>query len=172
MAVDEERPLPPFPAIFAAEFGFVCRSLRRLGIHEPDVHDVAQELFLTVHRGLESYDRARPLRAWLMGYAVRFAANYNRLGWHKRGDLPASAAAPARIEEVLAARQLVARGLHALDFDKRVALVMHDLEGISAPDIAAELGIPLNTVYSRVRLARDGFRSALRALDAAEGAQP
>ncbi|MFT3772528.1 MAG: sigma factor-like helix-turn-helix DNA-binding protein [Minicystis sp.] len=35
---------------------------------------------------------------------------------------------------------------------------MHDLEELTAAEIAAELGIPLNTVYSRLRLARQAFR--------------
>jgi RNA polymerase sigma-70 factor (ECF subfamily) len=170
---DELQSLDGFRAMFAAEFDFVCRSLRRLDVFEADVHDVAQELFMAVHRGLPKYDPARPIRAWLMGYAVRFAANYHRLGWHERRALapPDPPAQSNRVVEAMAARQLVARCLVALDFDKRVALVMHDLEGISAPDIAIELGVPLNTIYSRVRLAREAFRSAVRALDDAEGAR-
>jgi RNA polymerase sigma-70 factor, ECF subfamily len=167
---DELRDATSFQAVFVAEFDFVCRSLRRLGVREADVHDVAQELFVAVHRGLADYDRARPLRAWLMGYAVRYAANYRRLGWHKGTELSDDAAVPSpRMTDKLQARQLVLRGLAALDFDKRVALVMHDLEEITAPEIATELGIPLNTVYSRVRLARDAFKKAVAELSAAKG---
>jgi RNA polymerase sigma-70 factor (ECF subfamily) len=42
---------------------------------------------------------------------------------------------------------------------------MHDMEGISAPEIAEELAIPMNTVYSRVRLARQTFRKAIESLE-------
>jgi len=155
-------PAPTFRAVFVAEFDFVCRSLRRLGVRDADVLDVAQELFVTVHRDLPSFDANRSIRRWLMGYGVRFAANYRRLGWHKGSALDDEAPLPSpRMTDVLAARQLVARGLEALDFDKRVALVMHDMEGIGAPEIASELGIPLNTVYSRLRLAREAFKKAI-----------
>jgi RNA polymerase sigma-70 factor (ECF subfamily) len=49
-------------------------------------------------------------------------------------------------------------------------IVMQDLEGFGAPEIAAELGVPVNTVYSRIRLARDEFRDAVRALQQKGGA--
>ncbi len=162
---------PPFRELFVAHFDFVCRTLRRIGIREADVHDVAQELFVAVNRGLASFDQTRPVRPWLVGYAVRFAANYRRLGWNKSSELTdETAASSPRLTDRLATRQLVLRGLDALDFDKRTALVLHDMEGVTAPEIAAELGVPLNTVYSRVRLARVAFREALRALEsAAEG---
>lgn len=161
--------LSEFRVLFNAEFDFVCRSLRRLGVRDADVHDVAQELFVAVSGALGSYDRARPLRPWLLAFAARFAANYRRLGWHKGTALPEDAPLPSpRLAERIGARTLVARGLDVLDFDKRVALVMHDLEGISAPEIATELDLPLNTVYSRVRLARAAFKKRILEIEAEE----
>ena len=163
---------PEFRDIFVAEFDFVCRTLRRLGIREADVHDVCQELFVAVNRGLTSFDVARPVRPWLIGYAVRFAANYRRLGWNKSSELSDDLAASSpRMTDRLATRQLVLRALDLLDVDKRVALVLHDVEGITAPEIAAELAVPLNTVYSRVRLARAAFKEALHVLEEEGGAQ-
>ena len=53
--------------------------------------------------------------------------------------------------------------------DRRAVLVMHDLEGWTAPEIAAEIGVPLNTVYSRLRLARAEFRSAVDRLAKEDG---
>jgi len=162
--------LPAFRELFAAEFDYVCRSLRRLGVLDADVHDVAQELFVTVHAQLATFDTARPIRPWLMGFAARYAANYRRLGWHKGSALSEDQALPSpRLAEKMTARTLVLRGLDALDDDKRVALVMHDLEGISAPEIAAELAVPLNTIYSRVRLARAAFRRSVLELEPTEG---
>jgi RNA polymerase sigma-70 factor (ECF subfamily) len=52
--------------------------------------------------------------------------------------------------------------LDRLDFDRRVVLVMHDLDEISVPEIAAMLEIPLNTAYSRLRLARVDVVAAVR----------
>jgi RNA polymerase sigma-70 factor (ECF subfamily) len=60
-------------------------------------------------------------------------------------------------EDALAAREartLMDRALARLDFDQRVVLVMHDLDELPAPTIAEAISAPLNTVYSRLRLAR------------------
>ena len=55
---------PSFREIFESEFAYVSRALRRLGVREADLKDVAQELFLTVHHHLGEYDPARPRRPW------------------------------------------------------------------------------------------------------------
>lgn len=170
-AAASDRPLvePSFTQLFEAHFGFVCRSLQRLGVREADVEDIAQELFLAVHRALPESDRSRPLKPWLFGFAVRYAANYRRLSWHRGRELDDVPVSP-KLHDKLAAKRTVLGALERLDFDKRVMLVMHDLEQLTAPEIAAELGIPLNTVYSRVRLAREAFRGFVPA-EREEGAQ-
>lgn len=121
------------------------------------MEDIAQELFLAVHRALPASDRTRPLKPWLFGFAVRYASNYRRLSWHRGRELDDVPVSP-KLHDKLAAKRTVLAALERLDFDKRVVLVMHDLEEFTAPEIAAELGLPLNTVYSRVRLAREAFR--------------
>lgn len=151
-----------FRALFDAEFGFVCRTLRRLGVREADVCDVAQELFVTAHNGYGEFDKTRSARAWLFGYARGYASNYRKLGWHQGRELddqlPRSS---PRIGDRMDARARVAMGLAALDDDKKTVLILHDMEGIAAPEIAETLGLPLNTVYSRIRMARDAFKLAL-----------
>lgn len=169
-ATDGAAPPPAlegdFEALFAAEFAFVCRSLQRLGVREADTNDVAQELFLAVYHARSTWDRTRPPRPWLAGFAVRFASNYRRLAWHRGRELDDEMAPPSpRMNDKLAAKRTVMRGLEALDFDKRVALVLHDLEEMTAKEIAEQLGIPANTVSSRVRLAREAFRKAIQAVE-------
>jgi RNA polymerase sigma-70 factor (ECF subfamily) len=151
---------PEFRELFESQAAFVCRSLERLGVRSADVDDVAQELFVTVRESLAKWDRERPIRPWLFGFATRFAANYRRLGWH-RGRAYEDAPDSPKIVRKLDAKYRVLTALEALDADKRAVLVMHDLEELSAPEIAEVLSIPLNTVYSRLRMARDGFRAAL-----------
>jgi len=59
-------------------------------------------------------------------------------------------------DETLAARQatdLVLAALEVLDDDRRSLFVLHELDGVSMPEVAAALSIPLNTAYSRLRLA-------------------
>jgi RNA polymerase sigma-70 factor, ECF subfamily len=158
-----------FRRLFEAEFGYVCRSLRRLGVREADVLDVAQELFVTVHRHLGEYDEARPLRPWLFSFSLRFAANYRRLTRNRVAHVDVENAHSAAADSNAEARDLVLRALSELDFERRTTLVMHDLEGFPVPEIAEQTSVPLNTVYSRLRLARADFRAAVERLQPKKG---
>ena len=161
---------PAFRPLFDAEFGYVCRALRRLGVHEADVKDVAQELFVAVHARLDTYDPARPVRPWLFAFAVRYASNYRRLARNRAEQaLSRVADAATPTDPRSDARDLILRALGRLDFDRRTVIVMHDLEGFDAPEIALQLQIPLNTVYSRIRLGRADFRDAVASLEAQGG---
>jgi RNA polymerase sigma-70 factor (ECF subfamily) len=58
------------------------------------------------------------------------------------------------------AARVVEQLLEALDDDKRAVFVLAELEQMSAPDISLAIGVPLNTVYSHLRLARQEFAVA------------
>jgi RNA polymerase sigma-70 factor (ECF subfamily) len=58
--------------------------------------------------------------------------------------------------------------LDSLDDDRRAVFVLVHFEQMPAPEIAQTLGIPINTVYSRLRLARRDFDAALRRHEARE----
>ena len=84
-------------------------------------------------------------------------------------EIPASLGEPAdplpladEAIEAFQARVLVDRALEALDFDQRSVFILHDLDGHSIPDAAKLLEVPLNTAYSRLRLARARFAAAVR----------
>ncbi len=154
-----------FEALFRAELGYVWKTLERLGVPSRDVEDVAHDVFVAVYRNFTHYDRTRPIRPWLCGFAYRTASDYRRLARNRYertahdGDMdaPESDRAARRIE----ARDLALRALDRVELERRVVLMMHDIDGHGAPDIARELEIPVNTVYSRLRLARDEFRRAV-----------
>ncbi len=176
MRISEERTSEPvvelspaFRSLFDAEFAHVCRTLQRLGVRPADLKDVAQELFLAVHQRLGEYDPARPLRPWLFSFALRLAANYRRLSRNRSHVSDEALAERSSGQPDAEARDLVLGALGELDFDRRVALVMHDLEGFAALEIAEQLGLNVNTVYSRIRLARDDFRSAVAQLQSTGG---
>ena len=76
---------------------------------------------------------------------------------------------PIEAAERTAAARLIRDLLQELDEAKREVFILADLEQMTAPEIAELLELPLNTVYSRLRTARQEFRSALVAREA--GAQ-
>jgi len=167
--------VPEFATIYRGEFRYVWRTLRRLGARPADIEDLAHDVFVVVHRRLADYDARRPLRPWLFGIAFRVASDYRRRARHRAevatGTIEAASAAP-RADDQLAAEQdraLVIEALAALDLDRRAVLILHDIDGESAPEIARSLGIPLNTVYSRLRVARQRFTAAVRRLQLRRG---
>lgn len=161
-----------FRALFHREAGYVWATLRRLGVHPADVEDVTQEVMLRVFRLQGEYDPSRPLRPWIFGIAHRVAAEWRR---HRRRhpedptdfDDRDLASTQGDAEAAVAARQakaLVERALLAVEVDRRAVFILHDLEGCPAPDIARTLEIPVNTAYSRLRLAREEFRAEVARL--------
>src|SRR6187402_428906 len=75
--------LPDFRALFETQFSYVWNVLKRLGVAERDLEDLAQQVFLQVHARLSTYDPRRPLRPWLFSFAFHAASNYRRLKRHR-----------------------------------------------------------------------------------------
>jgi len=166
---------PSFREIFEAEFSYVWNVLRRLGIATRDLEDLAQHVFFQVHAHLESYEVSRPLRPWLFSFAYNAASNYRALARHR---VELSVVAPERVDPAQPAdEQLITRqelqlaelALTHVAIDRRAMLLLHEVEGYSMPEIAESLGIPLNTAYSRLRLARREYESVVRRLRAQRG---
>jgi RNA polymerase sigma-70 factor (ECF subfamily) len=164
-----------FRAVFEAELEYVFATLRRLGVAPRDVEDVAHEVFLRVHQCWDQYDPSRPLRPWLFAFAVRLASDYRRLARHRRevfaepkeGEGTASGA-----DELLAGRDrraLVDAALEEVDLDRRAILLLHDLEECPINEVARMLEIPVNTAYSRLRVAREELLRAARRLRRKQG---
>jgi RNA polymerase sigma-70 factor (ECF subfamily) len=159
-----------FSRLFAAEYPYVWASLRRLGVSVRDAEDVAHDVMVKVYQKLDAYDSARPLRPWLFGFAFRAASDYRRLARHRieimgRDDEPEVSAPLA--DEALSRRQdaeLVAEALDTIPLERRAVLVAFELEQLPMKDIAEALGVPLHTAYSRLRVAREEFGSAVRRL--------
>jgi RNA polymerase sigma-70 factor (ECF subfamily) len=169
------RSAPELGAIFDEHFDYVWATLRRLGVHEADREDLVHEVFLKVQTRLADYDASRPLRPWLFGFAYRVAADHHRLARHRVEVLGAPGEAVADVvpaDERVAAhedRDLLLSALQALELDRRAVLVMHDLDDIPVPQIAHMLDIPLNTAYSRLRLAREQLVGVVTRLRIARG---
>jgi RNA polymerase sigma-70 factor, ECF subfamily len=159
-----------FEAIYETEFSYVWKALRRLGVRRVDLEDAAHDVLVVAYRRRADYDPSRPLRPWLFGICLRVALERRRSTHadeplsEQRDDPPDPSAGP---DERLAAeqgRRLVINMLQALDMDKRAVLILHDLDGQATPAIAEALGIPLNTAYSRLRLARAELAAEVRRL--------
>jgi RNA polymerase sigma-70 factor (ECF subfamily) len=161
-----------FRKLFDSEFEYVWHALRRLGVREADLEDVTHDVFLAVYRRLDTFDASRPQRPWLFGFAYRYAADYRKLARHRREvlelspetrDPSPSAFDRADLGETL---RIANHALSTLELDRRAVFVLHELDECPMPEVAQSLGIPLNTAYSRLRLAREDLAAAIRRLRA------
>jgi RNA polymerase sigma-70 factor (ECF subfamily) len=175
-AAEADEPfVPDFADVFKAHFEYVWHSLRRLGVRERDLEDVVHDVFVTVHRKLDTYEPGRPLRPWLFAFACRVAADYRKQARHRLAliDDPETLRdpAPAVDEQAIALQELdrVARALGAIDLDRRAVFILHEIDGVPIPEVGRALGIPTNTAYSRLRLARADFEAAIRRMDLERG---
>jgi RNA polymerase sigma-70 factor, ECF subfamily len=153
-----------FAKVFAGHHDFVWRTLGYLGVARPALDDATQDVFIVVHRRLDSYDPATPVRGWLFGIARRIADKYRvraARGVPLRVVTDREVPRPDQELERLEAGSLVEDFLAGLSADQREVFVLAELEGLTAPEIAAALEVNLNTVYSRLRLARRAFERTL-----------
>jgi RNA polymerase sigma-70 factor (ECF subfamily) len=164
---DVDRPdRPPgggheaFDDIYERELDYVWRTLRRLGVPEADLPDAAHEVFLVLYRRWNDVERKEELRPWLFGVARRVAAGLRA----KRHEQPTDVEPAATADPLDGRRRLLLRALELLDEDRRVVIVLHDLEGHTGAEIAAMLDVPANTVHSRLRLARADLLAAVTKL--------
>ena len=152
-----------FDALYAEHFEFVWRCMRRLGVHPSLVEDAAQDAFVVLHRRLSELRPEASAKAFLFGVAQRVAHDYRRTAQRKGAmrldqelqvsdetgpfERTAKAQAAATLQAFLA----------LLDDEKRAVFVLAELEEMTAPEISEALAVNLNTVYSRLRLARQRF---------------
>ena len=160
--------VPSVREIFDAYAPYIWRTLRHLGVPEADVEDVCQEVFVVVHRKLESFEQRSALKTWLYGICIRTASDYRRRA-HVRRERPVSEPpglhADATQFDELARSQL--RGvlttlLDELDAEKRTVFVLYEIEDLTMKEVAEIVGCPLQTAYSRLHAARKFLLEALK----------
>lgn len=157
-----------FRAWYEAHFGYVWKSLARLGVPEHERRDLTQDVFAVVFRQLARFDPRRPVKPWLFGITFRTALDFRRRRTlstepytGERHGL-GSTSVVHDLDESIAHRQglaLIDKFLATLSDEQRAVFVLHDIDGVTVPDIAHALEVPLNTAYSRLRLARGAFEA-------------
>jgi RNA polymerase sigma-70 factor (ECF subfamily) len=168
-AIPTEQPTE-LREVFRVHAHYVWNTLRRLGAPAADLEDLTHDVFVQVQRHLSEYDPARPMKPWLFGFAFRVASQHRR-GAERRRESPGGAAEvvdPGALpDERMAAeqdRQLVVAALRAIDPGRRPVFVLYEIDGVPMDEIARVLRIPVNTAYSRLRLARAEFAAAVKRL--------
>ena len=123
---------------------------------------------ITVHRRLPQFDGVS-LRGWLYGICVRVASDYRRSARVRREVVTdaqpeeASTTDPAdSLDRTRQVRRLLS-GLSRLDEPKREAFVLFEIEELTLAEVSEAVGAPIQTVYSRIKAAREQMQRGFSA---------
>jgi RNA polymerase sigma-70 factor (ECF subfamily) len=160
-----------FETLFAELAPYVLRVLPRMGVAAPDVEDVAQDVFFTVHRALPGFEGRSSVRTWVYGICIRVAGNYRQRAYRRHEQLMAApdedaeyvdARTPARDLEARRSLAALDAALSRLSDVQRAVFVLHEVEQLPITEIATALECPKFTVYARLYAARRSVRAELR----------
>jgi RNA polymerase sigma-70 factor (ECF subfamily) len=148
--------------MFVEHHSVVWRVLRRRGLSPESAADATQETFIVASSRLRDVPRDSE-RAFLIGTALRMAHTLERktVRFHLDGTMDQHAQRLTDSSGALADIEMCDMALSRVKPEHAEVLVLHEIEGLSSPEIAALLEIPLGSVASRLRRGREQFHTAL-----------
>lgn len=157
-------------------YDFIWRAVRYLGVPDAFAEDATQQVLCVVARRLDDV-RPEAEVSFLFATARRVASDTRRAA-RRRPELAArdvdTLAAPMPTPEELLderrAQDLLRHVLESMPVDLRVVFVLFELEELPLREVAAMLDVPIGTVGSRLRRARESFQGIVRRLQAASTA--
>ena len=164
-------------AMVSRHADFIWRSLRRLGLPSDLCGDATQRVFLVATRRVRDIAPGAE-RAFLFKTALRIASSERRTLARRRevltDEVDTTILDPAPSTEDLVdqrrARVLLEEILEGMALDERAVFVLFELEGMTTAEISALLELPMGTVGSRLRRAREHFQGALKRRRASQSA--
>jgi RNA polymerase sigma-70 factor (ECF subfamily) len=146
--------------LYDHHFGKVARLVAALGIRDGEADDLCQDIFLIVYRHLGTFRGEARLGTWIHRVATREALRHAKRRRLRRAlaDLFSRAELPALprdwAENEAARRQYLGQLLGRLPPERRLALVLFEIEGRKVEEIAELCGCAVNTVWTRIHRAR------------------
>ena len=153
--------------LFDQHAPYLCRVVHRLTGSAETAEDVVQEVFLLAYDRRDELEDRTGIRTWLYRVAVNHVRHRRRSFARYRGLLDRYQAEPLpdsshESPDEVASRQEQGKLIHAcvqrLSDKQREVFVLYELEELEGQEIAEILELPVNTVWSRLRLARQAFR--------------
>jgi RNA polymerase sigma-70 factor, ECF subfamily len=155
----------PFRTLYERHFAFGWRTLRYLGVPERLLDDAAQEMWVVVHRRYGEFEGRSDVKTWLFAIAINVERNIRRTERRRGTQVPLPAELCANGKDPLLAREekeawaLILGFVNTLDETRRAVFAANLVEGLSAAETALITGLPLDTVYHRVRALRRSFNA-------------
>ncbi len=167
MVAYQNGDLVAFEELYSQVAGPMLGYLRSLTRDKGRAEDLLQETFLQVHRVRRTFDAARPVKPWLYAIARNVFLMERRAAgrrWRHEGvadeELP-DVPVPPEVES-LADRDELRRTLALLPADRREALVLHHVVGLSFQEVGAVLGVTAGAAKLRAHRGVVELRTLLR----------
>jgi RNA polymerase sigma-70 factor (ECF subfamily) len=158
--------VPSFDEVYDRHFAYVHRAMRHLGVSDAALDDAVQDAFVVVHQKLAEFDGRHQITTWLYAIVIRVARRYRKSQASAYAfDSEQELASPRLLDHDLEVRRkLLAaeQALASLHKEKREVFVLGEIEQMSVVEIAKILGEPVDTIYSRLRVAKEAFHKAAR----------
>jgi RNA polymerase sigma-70 factor (ECF subfamily) len=162
-----------FATLYDDTVDVAWRVLARLGVRAADLEDAVQDVFVIAHRQLPTFRGEAQLSTWVTGISIRVAHDHRRRSARKPSEslephatsLVDGSRGPDEQVARSEAEDTLAHLLSALEARQREVFVLAELEQLTAPEIADLTQVPVNTVYSRLRLARAHFNQQVEELN-------
>jgi RNA polymerase sigma-70 factor (ECF subfamily) len=165
----QSNDLSALGTLFDRYYAQIFRTAVAITHDDAVAEDITQDCFLRLHRYANRIDTNLPLPPWLYRVTVNLA--YTWVSRHKKRRvsletvvdylMSPARSTPDHMVEVSGMQEEVRQAIAALNFNQRVVVVLHYLNGLSLEDIAQILDCPVGTVKSRLYYARENLRHRL-----------
>jgi len=155
-----------FEELYLEHSGFVYSVALRVSQNSADAQEITQDVFMKVYRDLKDFQGKSSLRTWIYRIAVNTALNQCR----KSSRLPRTGEEYDYVVETMVAQSSasetaeahddkarLASLMEALSPEQRAVIVLREIEGFSYREIAEMVNIPVNTVRTRLKRAREAL---------------
>lgn len=133
---------------------------RVLGVNDPDVDDVIQQIFLAALEGADRFDGRSAVSTWLFGIATRRALDAARSRWRRHrfrrlgeqlGEQIGFSGAASRPDRMYDATAEAEEALGRMTPDQRTVFLLHDVEGYTFAEISEVTGLGISTLHGRLQ---------------------
>ena len=162
-------PVPSFQQLCETYLAFVWRCARAFGSASNEIDDVVQDVFLVVQRRHAELTDAAVARSWIYGITRRMVSTHRRRRRRHDSEAPldvddlgSTDQSPLAAAEQQGQVRVLSALLEKLDERKREVFVLSEILEMSGREISETIGVPMNTVYSRLRAAREEFEASVQ----------
>ena len=157
-----------FEMIYREYIDFVSNVAYRVVNSREDAEEVTQEVFLNIYRQLKYFRFESSLKTWIYRITVNSAINYSKKASKHHSEMAGYMDVSERVNSNERApdkisgefnEEIITTLLNAITPDQRACIVLRSIEGLSYQEIAGTLKIPVNTVRSRIKRARETMLS-------------